>query len=95
MLILRTERGCGLNRLTRPNDNFNGTGRVPVNWTQILGVAGNVVETPHNLTITDSTGDYTGIASTLPTTTNRECPFGILTIPGLVHVSGFGASRAR
>jgi hypothetical protein len=47
-------------------DNFNGTGGVPKNWVQILGSSGAVVEKPHNLTITDSTGSSAGITSTLP-----------------------------
>jgi hypothetical protein len=47
-------------------DNFNGTGGVPKNWEQILGSSGAVVEKPHDLTITDSTGTSAGIASILP-----------------------------
>jgi hypothetical protein len=45
------------------SDDFNGTGGVPKNWTQILGAPGDVVEKVHNLTITDSTGKQAGIAS--------------------------------
>jgi hypothetical protein len=47
------------------SNNFNGTGGVPTNWTQIRGVTGDVKETPHHLTITDSTGSSAGIASSL------------------------------
>jgi hypothetical protein len=48
-------------------DNFNGTGGVPQNWTQILGAMGDIQEKPQNLTITDSSGNFAGISSTLPT----------------------------
>jgi hypothetical protein len=48
------------------SDTFNGTGEVPKNWTKILDPGGTVAETPHNVTITDTTGNHTGIASTLP-----------------------------
>jgi hypothetical protein len=47
------------------SDNFNATGGVPNNWTQISGAPGDVTESPHNLTITDSLGTSSGIASTL------------------------------
>jgi hypothetical protein len=62
---LHTRRGHS--RRTSPgpilSDNFNGTGGVPKNWTQILGHAGDIQEKPHALTITDSTGGSAGIAS--------------------------------
>jgi hypothetical protein len=58
-------------------DDFNGTGGVPTNWVQILGAAGDIEETPHNLTITDSTGNYAGIASSLPTSVFN--PQGVVT----------------
>ena len=48
-------------------ENFNGTGRVPTNWNQFAGQPGDVVEKPHNLTITDSTGNSAGIVSTAKT----------------------------
>jgi hypothetical protein len=47
-------------------DNFPGKGSVPKNWMQILGQNGDIQENPKNLTITDSTGKFAGIASTLP-----------------------------
>ena len=48
-------------------ENFNGTGGVPTHWNQFEGQPGDVVEKRHNLTITDSTGNSAGIASTAKT----------------------------
>jgi hypothetical protein len=59
------------------SDNFNGTGGVPKNWVQILGVANDVKETPGNLTITDSTGNSSAIASSLPSSVFS--PVGVMT----------------
>jgi hypothetical protein len=59
------------------NDDFNGTGGVPMNWIQILGPSGAVVEKPRNLTITDSTGSTAGIASSLPSSVFN--PQGVVT----------------
>ena len=59
------------------NDDFNGTGGVHMNWIQILGPSGAVVEKPHNLTITDSTGSTAGIASSLPSSVFN--PEGVVT----------------
>jgi hypothetical protein len=47
-------------------DGFNGTGGVPKNWVQIPGTSGPITEKPGNLTITDTTGNTTGILSNLP-----------------------------
>jgi hypothetical protein len=58
-------------------DDFNGTGGVPKNWMQILGKSGDVKEKPHDLTITDSTGKFAGIASTLPSSAFN--PQGVVT----------------
>jgi len=58
-------------------DDFNGTGAVPKNWTQILGAPGDIKEKPHDLTITDSKGTFAGIASTLPTSVFN--PEGVVT----------------
>jgi hypothetical protein len=58
-------------------DDFNGTGGVPKNWMQILGKSGDVKEQPHDLTITDSTGKFAGIASTLPSSAFN--PQGVVT----------------
>jgi CSLREA domain-containing protein len=54
---------------TRPIvvDHFKGKGGVPTNWKKFEGQPGDVVERPHNLTITDSTGDSAGITSTAKT----------------------------
>jgi hypothetical protein len=46
-------------------DDFNASGGVPQNWTLILGASKDVQEEPQNLTITDPTGNFAGIASTL------------------------------
>jgi hypothetical protein len=43
-------------------DAFNGTGGVPKNWIQVLGAPGDITERPHDLTITDSTGQSAGLA---------------------------------
>ena len=48
-------------------DHFNGTGGIPANWAQFEGQPGDVVEKPHNLTITDSAGNSAGIVSTAKT----------------------------
>ena len=48
-------------------ENFNGTGGVPTHWKQFEGQPGDVVEKRHNLTVTDSTGNSAGIASTAKT----------------------------
>jgi hypothetical protein len=48
-------------------DHFNGKGGIPTNWKQFAGQPGDVVEKLHNLTITDSTGNSAGIASTAKT----------------------------
>ena len=48
-------------------DHFNGTGGIPTNWTQFEDQPGNIVEKPHNLTITDSAGNSAGIVSTAKT----------------------------
>jgi hypothetical protein len=48
-------------------DHFNGKGAIPTNWKQFAGQPGDVVEKLHNLTITDSTGNSAGIASTAKT----------------------------
>ena len=48
-------------------DKFDGTGGVPTNWQQFAGQSGDVVEKRHNLTVTDSTGNSAGIASTAKT----------------------------
>jgi hypothetical protein len=58
-------------------DNFPGTGHVPKNWMQILGQNGDIKEMPKNLTITDSTGNFAGIASTLPSSVFS--PLGVAT----------------
>jgi hypothetical protein len=48
-------------------DNFDSdSGGVPANWTQILDPHGSVVEKLHDVTITDTTGNHTGIASSTP-----------------------------
>jgi hypothetical protein len=48
-------------------DDFDATNKgVPKNWRLFSGVAGDVNETPQDLTLSDSTGDTTGIYSTLP-----------------------------
>jgi hypothetical protein len=47
------------------SDNFNATGKVPAGWTPILGGStSNITEKPQNLTLTDTSGHGTGIAST-------------------------------
>jgi hypothetical protein len=48
-------------------DSFNASGGVPQNWMLILGASGDIQEKPQNLTITDPTGNFAGIASTLAT----------------------------
>src|SRR5262249_23559760 len=48
-------------------DHFNGKGAIPTNWKLFAGHPGDVVEKPHNLTVTDSTGNSAGIASTAKT----------------------------
>ena len=48
-------------------EKFHGTGGVPTHWKQFEGQPGDVVEKRHNLTITDSTGNSAGIASTAKT----------------------------
>ncbi len=46
-------------------DNFNATGNIPAGWVPILGGStSNIVEKPQNLTLTDTSGAGTGIAST-------------------------------
>jgi hypothetical protein len=46
------------------SDNFNSnSGGVPANWTQILDPGGSIVEKKNDLTITDTTGNTAGIAS--------------------------------
>jgi hypothetical protein len=48
-------------------DDFDATNKgVPKNWMLFSGVAGDVNEMPEDLTLTDSSGDSTGIYSTLP-----------------------------
>src|SRR5512132_4101919 len=54
------------------SDNFNSnSGGVPANWTQILDPGGSIVEKKNDLTITDTTGNTAGIASS-KTTYNPE-----------------------
>jgi hypothetical protein len=48
-------------------DDFKGKGGIPANWKQFAGQPGDVVEKRHNLTITDSTRNSAGIASTAKT----------------------------
>jgi hypothetical protein len=59
------------------SDTFNATGGVPKNWMQILDARGMVAEKPHDLTITDSAGNSTGIVSTL--SKSHFNPVGVVT----------------
>ena len=64
-------------RRSRVSDKFNGTGGVPENWAQILGATGDIQDKPQDLSITDSTGQSAGIASTLATSSFD--PRGVVT----------------
>jgi hypothetical protein len=45
-------------------DNFDkASGGVPANWTKVLDPSGSVVEKLHDVEITDTSGNHTGIAA--------------------------------
>jgi hypothetical protein len=63
------QRDCSISASTVQTffDDFDASNKgVPKNWTLFSGVAGDLNELPQDLTLTDSTGDTTGIYSTLP-----------------------------
>jgi hypothetical protein len=63
------QRDCSISASTVQTffDDFDASNKgVPKNWTLFSGAAGDVNELPQDLTLTDSTGDTTGIYSTLP-----------------------------
>jgi hypothetical protein len=68
------------------SDTFLGTAVPPQNWMEFSGGAHDIAHTPGVVTMTDSTGNTTGIVSTLPTSAFSPVGNGVMTtLNAVIH----------